>query len=69
MASRILTYREVCRRTGQSRAGIWRLIKDERFPQPVSLGTPRRVGFYEAEVEEWIESRPRVSYALAADGP
>ena len=62
MAGRILTYREVCERTGQSRAGIWRLVKGARFPQPVSLGTPRRVGFYEDEVQSWIETRPRVSY-------
>ena len=60
--SRILTYAEVCRRTGQSRTGIWRLIRDGKFPQPVDLGTPRRVGFYESEVQDWIDARPRVSY-------
>ena len=62
MSRRIITYREVCRRTGQSRTGLWRLIKAGKFPQPVDLGTKRRVGFFEHEIQEWIENRPRVSY-------
>ena len=60
--NRILTYSQVMARTGQSRTGLWRLVKAGRFPQPVDLGTPRRVGFYEHEVQDWIDARPRVTY-------
>ena len=62
MSERIINYNEVIRLTGQSRAGIWRLVKAGRFPAPIDLGTGRRVGFFEDEIQAWIENRPRVSY-------
>lgn len=58
----IINYNEVIRLTGQSRAGIWRLVRAGRFPAPVDLGTGRRVGFFESEVQDWINARPRVVY-------
>ncbi len=62
MSSRLFSYKQVCARTAQSRAGLWRLIKAGKFPRPVDLGTGRRVGFVESEVQEWINARPRISY-------
>ena len=66
MSQRIISVAETCRRTAQSRSGLWRLVKAGRFPTPVSLGTPRRIGYHEAEVEEWIAARPRVEYKAAS---
>ena len=52
---------EVCRRTGRSRMSIWRYLRDPvlDFPQPVTLGKRDR-SWYEDEIADWIERRPRV---------
>lgn len=44
--------------TGMSDTTIWREEKAGRFPRRVQL-TPNRVGWYEDEIEAWIESRQR----------
>ena len=54
----ILSPKEVVKRTGLSRVTLWRLEKSGQFPKRVNL-TEARVGWTEAEVIEWIESRPR----------
>lgn len=56
---------EVMRRTGYSRAWLYRLLKEERFPKPVKIGV-RSIAFVESEVDEWIsicitESRKEVA--------
>lgn len=53
----ILRIDEVTRRTGLSKATIYALIKQGRFPRPRLLGK-RGVGWIEEEIEEWIRSRP-----------
>lgn len=55
---RILRLPEVTERTGLSRTTIWRKERDGDFPQRVRLSA-NSVGWREAEVEAWIESRPR----------
>ena len=35
---RILRLREVLRRVGLSKTTVWRLIKEDQFPKPISLG-------------------------------
>ena len=45
-------------KTGLSRVTIWRLEKAGKFPRRVNL-TDSRVGWVEAEIDEWIEARPR----------
>ncbi|WP_446471113.1 helix-turn-helix transcriptional regulator [Xenorhabdus stockiae] len=47
---------EVQRRTGYSKAWIYRLIADEKFPKQVKIGT-RSVAFIESEIDGWIDQR------------
>ncbi len=54
----ILRFPEVARRTGLSRTTIWRRERAGDFPRRVRLA-PNSTGWIEAEVEQWIESRPR----------
>ena len=45
---------EVQRRTGYSKAWIYRLISQGRFPQQVKIGS-QAIAFVESEIDEWIE--------------
>ncbi|MGJ0627265.1 helix-turn-helix transcriptional regulator [Xenorhabdus bovienii] len=47
---------EVQRRTGYSKAWIYKLISDGEFPQQVKIG-PRSIAFIEAELDDWIAQR------------
>lgn len=49
---RFLREEEVVAVTSLSRATIWRLVKSERFPQPVSI-TPGRIGWRESAIADW----------------
>lgn len=42
--------------TGYKRSTIYRLIKENRFPAPISIG-PRATAWIESEVAQWIEQR------------
>jgi prophage regulatory protein len=53
---RILLWPEVKERTGLSRTTVWREVRAQRFPEPVAL-TTHRVGWLEAEVQNWIAAR------------
>ena len=55
---RILRIKDVSNYTGLSRTTIWRREKNNEFPKRVSLGVGA-VGWYEHEVEEWLNSRDR----------
>jgi len=55
---RILRRREVTRRTGASPSTQDRLEAMGKFPKRVRLSS-NAVGWYEDEIAEWIESRPR----------
>jgi len=48
-------------KTGLSDSTIWREEREGRFPRRVQISN--RVGWYEDEVEKWIESRPRMGTA------
>jgi len=56
---RILRLPEVINITGLSRATIWRKECDGSFPQRVRTGE-NSVGWKSTEIDEWIESLPRV---------
>ncbi|MGM7819959.1 helix-turn-helix transcriptional regulator [Yersinia enterocolitica] len=56
---------EVQRRTGYSKAWIYRLISQRRFPQSVKIGT-RSIAFIESEIDEWINQRIAESRGEAA---
>ena len=61
---KILRKKVVKERTGYSDTQIWRKSGNphDDFPAPVQLG-PNAIGWYEDEVEAWLDSRPRVSWA------
>lgn len=54
--SRFIRLSEVLRRTGYSKAWIYRLLKEKRFPQSVKIGV-RSIAFIESEIDEWINNR------------
>ncbi|ENH0118754.1 AlpA family transcriptional regulator [Escherichia coli] len=56
MSQSFIRLSEVQRRTGYSKAWIYRLIKEQRFPQSVKIGS-RSIAFIENEIEEWINQR------------
>jgi prophage regulatory protein len=60
MAQTIYRLPEVKQRTGLQRSTIYKLMSDGLFPRSVSLGA-RAVGWLEAEIEEWITERVRLS--------
>ncbi|ARB85971.1 MULTISPECIES: helix-turn-helix transcriptional regulator [Yersinia] len=47
---------EVQRRTGYSKAWIYRLISHGKFPTSVKIGI-RAIAFVESEIDEWINQR------------
>jgi len=47
---------ETMRRTGYSKAWIYRLMSQKRFPASVKIGS-RSIAFVESEVDEWINQR------------
>ena len=62
---RIIRNKEVSERTGKSRVQRWRDVRAGKFPAPIQLG-PNSIGWYEHEVERWLESRPRRTYGAEA---
>jgi len=56
--NQVLRRRDVERKTGLSRSGIYAGIAAGWFPKPIKLG-PGSVGWIEAEIESWIEERCR----------
>ena len=59
MAQAIYRRPEVEARTGLSRSTIYLMIKAGTFPKPVKLGA-RAVGWREADILDWLESRETV---------
>jgi Predicted transcriptional regulator len=56
MSSSLIRLSEVQRRTGYSKAWIYRLMSQNRFPQSVKIGI-RAIAFVESEIDGWIEQR------------
>ena len=58
---RILRPKEVRLLTGMGRTSLWAKSRDpnDTFPAPVQLGV-NSIGFYEDEIDLWLETRPRV---------
>lgn len=61
MSTRIISYIDVMSLLGVSRVTLWRWLKDgqSNLPQPIRIGT-RKLGFVEAEIDEWIATNRRV---------
>lgn len=56
MCKTLIRLVEVQRRTGYSKAWIYRLISNGKFPASVKIGT-RAIAFVESEIDEWINQR------------
>ncbi|HEC7141257.1 TPA: AlpA family transcriptional regulator [Salmonella enterica subsp. enterica serovar Javiana] len=52
--TRLIRLSEVINKTGFGKAWIYRLISQNRFPQPVKIGI-RAIAFIESEIDEWIQ--------------
>lgn len=63
----ILRKEEVLRRTGLKTTRLYELIKKGRFATQVSTGA-RAVGWYEDEVQDWIDERPAVEGRAGRSG-
>ena len=57
---KFLGIKQVLELTGLSRTSVWRFEKNGDFPKRRKLG-PRRVGYVDSEISNWMESRSRVS--------
>ena len=44
------------KRTGYSKAWLYRLMSEQRFPAAIKIGS-RTIAFIESEVDEWINQR------------
>jgi prophage regulatory protein len=51
---------KVLDRTGLSRSSLYQKMSNGEFPKPLSLGR-RAVGWLARDVDEWIESRVKLS--------
>lgn len=56
MSHSLIRLSEVQRRTGYSKAWIYRLLKESRFPKSIKIGS-RSIAFVESEIDEWIDQR------------
>jgi len=61
----ICSTRDVVHITNLSRTTIWRLERAGEFPRRLQLAT-NRVGWREEDIQDWIESRPRIVSASAS---
>ncbi|MDM2972774.1 AlpA family transcriptional regulator [Citrobacter sp. CK198] len=56
MSQSFIRLSEVQRRTGYSKAWIYRLMSQGKFPSSVKIGS-RAIAFVESEVDDWINQR------------
>lgn len=63
----ILRKDEVLRRSALKTTRLYELIKEGEFPAQVSIGA-RAVGWYEDEVQTWIDNRPAVEGRIGQSG-
>ena len=64
----ILRESQVRRVTGFCRSSRFELERRGQFPARLKL-TGRAVGWKTSEVKDWLEARPRGSYAAESAGP
>lgn len=56
MSKTLIRLSEVQRRTGYSKAWLYRLMSKGKFPASVKIGS-RSIAFVESEIDEWINAR------------
>ena len=54
--TKFLKLPEVRIRTGKSRSSIYAGVRAGTFPKPIKLGSPRAVGWIEAEIENYNQA-------------
>jgi len=59
---RVVSMKTVVKMTSASRATIYNWVNAGLFPAPIQLGR-RRIGWREADVTHWLESRQDVAWA------
>jgi prophage regulatory protein len=55
-------------KVGRSRTSLWRDVRAQLFPAPITLG-PNSVAWFEDEIDAWIAARPRRTYGEVAATP
>lgn len=56
MSKSLIRLPDVQRRTGYSKAWIYRLMSQGKFPASVKIGT-RAIAFVESEIDDWVNQR------------
>ena len=56
MSQSLIRFAEVQKRTGYSKAWLYRLMSEQRFPDAIKIGS-RSIAFIESEIDEWINQR------------
>ncbi|GKP88253.1 MULTISPECIES: helix-turn-helix transcriptional regulator [Klebsiella] len=56
MPQSLIRFSEVQKRTGYSKAWLYRLMSEQRFPTAIKIGS-RSIAFIESEIDEWINQR------------
>ncbi|MFK3708295.1 dipicolinate synthase [Klebsiella michiganensis] len=56
MTQSLIRFSEVQRRTGYSKAWLYRLMGQKRFPSAIKIGS-RSIAFIESEIDDWINQR------------
>lgn len=56
MSKTLIRFSEVQRRTGYSKAWLYRLMSQQRFPAAIKIGS-RSIAFIESEIDAWIDKR------------
>ncbi|MEP8949883.1 AlpA family transcriptional regulator [Enterobacter asburiae] len=56
MSQSLIRFAEVQKRTGYSKAWLYRLMSEKRFPAVIKIGS-RSIAFIESEIDEWINQR------------
>ena len=64
---KIIRLPEVKARTGLCRTAIYSAIQAGTFPQQISLGTPRAVGWDDSEIDAWIDQKIQAARSRRAE--
>ena len=56
MSQSLIRFAEVQKRTGYSKAWLYRLMSEKRCPAAIKIGS-RSIAFIESEIDEWINQR------------
>ena len=54
------------KKNGKSRVQNWRDVRDGKLPPPIELGR-NSIGWFEDEIDAWLEALPRRRYGAASE--